>query len=125
MGRTLPIFALALASLFTQPALAESTGHQHGQEAAGAPRADAPDALDDMKSGGKSCKKCKKGGGHDHGGATGDQDDGGDGALAERVRQLEKRLDLMQTMLEMLAERRGGGGSGAGGGGGGGHAGHH
>ena len=92
---------------------------------------DAKDGMDNLKAGGKSCKKCKMGmggaGGHDHG-ASGME--GGEGAgkggkggmgrmgmggcagaenLEFRIRQLEKRLDLMQSMLEVLVERRGGG----------------
>jgi len=72
--------------------------------------------AEDMKSGGKSCKKCKQGksgggGGHDHG--SGGHDHGAEGhgaegagdidALRQHVRQLEKRLDLMQILLETLA----------------------
>ncbi len=97
---------------------------------------EAANGMDDMKSGGKSCKKCKKGmggggqGGNDAGGHQHGDDDAGKGgkggvgmmgkkgmggksdveALEAHVRQLEKRIDLIQSMLEMMAERRGGAG---------------
>lgn len=98
------LIAMGLACLIWQPAMAAHEGHQHGQEAAveqSASQATAPEAMDDMKSGGKSCKKCKKGmsGGQDPGDAE-------TAALESKVRQLEKRLDLVQTMLEMMADRR-------------------
>ncbi len=133
------IAALAFAGLAASPAWAEHEGHQHGQDKAAAPAAAkeaAGKAPDDMKSGGKSCKKCKPGksgkaagggghdhGGHDHGGAEDARAQAADGdveALNERVRQLEKRLDVMQTLLEVLAERRNRAGER-----GGGRAGHH
>ncbi|KAF0101865.1 MAG: hypothetical protein FD187_16 [bacterium] len=129
------ITLLVFASFFLSPAWAEHEGHQHGQSEAAAPAA-AKQAdgkgVDDMKSGGKSCKKCKQGksggggghdhgsGGHDHGAAGSGTDAAGDiDALRQHVRQLEKRLDLMQTLLETLA------GQGRQGARGGGHAGHH
>jgi len=132
------IAALALAGLAASPAWAEHEGHRHGQDKAAAPAAAneaAGKAPEDMKSGDKSCKKCKQGkqgkaaggGGHDHG----SHDQGGAEdvraqaadvdveALNERVRQLEKRLDVMQTLLEVLADRNRSGERG------GGRAGHH
>ena len=49
------------------------------------------------------------GGGHDHGAARTDDDHAATGAEVEalraRVHQLEKRLDLMQTLVEMLSDR--------------------
>ncbi len=166
MKQPLFIVLLSLAGLASVPALAEHEQHRHGPvDVAAAPAAatatekapaqnqamadlatkDALDAddpkeaangMDDMKSGGKSCKKCKKGmggggqvwdgaGGHQHG-----DDDAGKGgkggmgmmgkkgmggkfdteALEAHVRQLEKRIDLIQSMLEMMVERRGGAG---------------
>lgn len=47
-------------------------------------------AMDDMKGGGKSCKKCKK----DMGGKMDVQ------ALEDRGRQLEKRVDLARMFHE-------------------------
>lgn len=142
------IALLALAGLSVTPAWAAHEEHQHGQSAAAAP-SPAPQGVadkaapEDMKAGGKSCKKCKQGkgggsGGHDHGAAKADgghdhgaakaeaaHDHGaGDGEVRDlraRIDQLEKRLDLMQTLLEVLAGRDGKGGRG----GQGGHAGHH
>lgn len=110
MKQLLSIVSLALAGLFVQPALADHEQHQHGDGAARtAEQADSDSAkghdmaaMDDMKGGGKSCKKCKKG-------MAGDTEVQ---VLEDRVRQLEKRVDLMQTMLEMLAERPGGSGRG-------------
>lgn len=118
------IAALSLAGFAAVPAWAEHEGHHHGQSEATAKQADGK-GVDDMKSGGKSCKKCKQGksgggGGHDHGAAGSGTDAAGDiDALRQHVRQLEKRLDLMQTLLETLA------GQGRQGARGGGHAGHH
>lgn len=159
MKQSLSIILLALAGLAGTPALADHEQYRHGQDDAATPAITEPapardqdmaatadnDGMDDMKSGGKSCKKCKKGmggggdaeaPGHDHGAddATGKGGKGGKGgmgmmgmkgmkgmagksdteALEARVRQLEKRLDLMQTMLEMMAERRAGGAGGGG-----------
>ena len=144
MKQSLSIILLALASLAGTPALADHAQHRHGQgDAAPAITEPAParnqdmaamagkDGIDDMKSGGKSCKQCKKGMGgggdaeapdSDHGGdeAAGKGCKGGMGmmmgmkgmggkadaeALESRVRQLEKRLDLMQAMLEMMGQR--------------------
>jgi len=131
------IALLALAGLSMTPAWAAHEEHQHGQSAAAAP-SPAPQGVadkaapEDMKAGGKSCKKCKQGkgggsGGHDHGAAKAEaaHDHGaGDGEVRDlraRIDQLEKRLDLMQTLLEVLAGRDGKAGRG----GQGGHAGHH
>lgn len=131
------IALLALAGLSVTPAWAAHEEHQHGQSAAAAP-SPAPQGVadkaapEDMKAGGKSCKKCKQGkgggsGGHDHGAAKAEaaHDHGaGDGEVRDlraRIDQLEKRLDLMQTLLEVLAGRDGKAGRG----GQGGHAGHH
>lgn len=123
MKAILGIMFLA-AGLAAAPALADPEPHRHGQEARDAAPAADMDGLDDMKAGGKSCKKCKKGKeGHDHG-ASGDADMGGGKCLGgkpdpveARLRQLEKRVDLMQTLLEMMAEKQGGGAGGHRGGG--------
>lgn len=123
------ITMLVLAGFAVFPAWADHEGHQHGQGEAAATvpagkEAGGKAALDDLKTGGKACKKCKKGkggdvgGGHDHGAAKSDgghDHDGADSdvqALRERVEQLEKRLDLMQTLIEVMAERGRKGGSG-------------
>jgi hypothetical protein len=128
------ITMLALAGFFNFPAWADHEGHQHGQGEA-TPAATAGKEVsgkavpDDLKAGGQSCGKCKQGkagssgGGHDHGAAAADAGhrhgaagaEAGIDALRERVEQLEKRLDLMQTLLEVMAERVRKGG----------HAGHH
>jgi len=128
------IVALALAGFAAVPAWAEHEGHRHGQSeaAATAAKETSGKAPDDMKSDGKSCKKHKQaksggGGGHDHGSGGHDHGAAGSGgeaagdidALRQHVRQLEKRLDLMQILLETLA------GQGRQGARGGGHAGHH
>ncbi len=141
MKQPLAALLLGLSSLAAVPALAEPEQHRHGQEAAAAAQADkapAPKAdhdmagMDDMKSGGKPCKKGMGGGDaanhdHDSDAAAGKGGKGGKGgmgmmgkkggmggmggksdgdAMEARVHQLEKRLDLMQHMLEMLIERR-------------------
>jgi hypothetical protein len=118
---------LALASLIGMPVLADQEQHRHGQDDA-APAAAVTlkqpaqaAAMDDMKSGGKSGKKCNMGkgggGGHDHGAAAGGghdhgagpkADGGRDDALEARLRQMEKRLDAMQTTLDLLAGQRDG-----------------
>jgi len=126
------IAALSLAGFAAVPAWAEHEGHRHGQsDAAPVAKVAGGKGLEDMKSGGKSCKKCKQGksgGGHDHGGGGGGgghdhgaADEAHDShagaeveALRERVKQLEKRLDVMQTLLQVLVDRgrpaeRGGG----------------
>lgn len=114
LTRSLKIILLTLALLAGAPALAEPEQHRHGQETASPAMADkgaapghdhdmagrdAKGGMDNLKAGGKSCKKCRMGmGGH------ADTEN-----LEFRVGQLEKRQDLMQSMLEALVERRGGG----------------
>ena len=112
---------LALAGFSLSPAWAQHEGHQHGQSEATPASREAGEASgkaadkptpNDLKAGGKTCKKCGKsmgGGGHDHGAARTDDDHAATGAEVEalraRVHQLEKRLDLMQTLVEMLSDR--------------------
>lgn len=124
-NRLIALLALAgfSAGFSLSPAWAQHEGHQHGQSEAVSTAQEAGDASGkatdklvpkDLKAGGKTCKKCGKGmggggGGHDHGATRTDDDQAATGAEVEalraRVHQLEKRLDLMQTLVEMMSDR--------------------
>lgn len=92
---------LGFGWVYALPALAESEAHRHGQ--AEVMQAAGPDAMEALQGQGKHGMKCKMGMGQGHAGGMRAQAGGEVEALKERLQQLEKRLDLMQTTLQLLA----------------------